>query len=60
MEDLEVLAKKDAAVKWCEHASDHVRTYSGKPWKYVLIPHDIIAENMSLEGIVVNHLQGDR
>jgi type III restriction enzyme len=45
----DVIAKQEAAVKWCNHASDHAQTCSGKPWKYVLIPHDVIAENITLE-----------
>lgn len=45
----EVVAKKDVAVKWCKHASDHAKTYKGKPWKYLLIPHDAIADNITLE-----------
>lgn len=49
MEDPEVLAKKEAAISWCKNASDHAQTYRGKPWQYVLIPHDVIAENMSIE-----------
>jgi len=49
--DPEVVAKKDVAVQWCRHASDHAQTYNGKPWKYVLIPHDEIAENMTLAGM---------
>jgi type III restriction enzyme len=49
MNDTEVVAKKDAAVKWCKQASDHAKTYKGKPWKYLLIPHDVIAENITLE-----------
>ncbi len=52
MKDSEVLAKKEAALKWCGHATDHAKTCNGKPWKYVLIPHDIIAENMTLAGLV--------
>jgi type III restriction enzyme len=24
----------------------------GKPWRYVLIPHDAIAENITLEGLL--------
>ena len=36
----EVLAKKEVAVKWCELATNHASANSGKPWKYVLIPHD--------------------
>ena len=52
MEDTEVLAKKEAALHWCERATIHSRSYAGgKPWKYVLIPHDAIAENMTLMGL---------
>ncbi len=47
----DVLAKKEVAVKWCKQASDHAQTYKGKPWKYLLIPHDMIADNMTLEGL---------
>lgn len=48
----EVLAKKDAAVLWCSRATTHCLSNGGKPWKYVLIPHDEIAENMMLAGLV--------
>ena len=51
MEDGEVQAKKDAAVRWCQHATDHNAKHSRKPWKYLLIPHDAIAENMTLKGL---------
>ncbi|MDQ8188753.1 DEAD/DEAH box helicase [Roseibacillus persicicus] len=49
MTNPDVLAKKDAAEKWCKNASDHTAKHSGKPWHYRLIPHDTIAENMSIE-----------
>ena len=52
MTDAEVLAKKDAAVQWCVHATDHALQNGGKPWTYVLIPHDAIAENMTFGGLV--------
>ena len=51
MNDAEVLAKRDAAIKWCKLATEYVATYGGKPWKYLLIPHDVIAENMTLSGL---------
>lgn len=51
MEDAEVLAKRDVAVEWCRHASAHAKTYNGKPWRYALIPHDMIAENVTLSGL---------
>jgi type III restriction enzyme len=51
MDDAEVQAKKDAAVQWCCHATRHTVSNGGKPWKYLLIPHDMIAENMTLMGL---------
>ncbi|AWM10760.1 DEAD/DEAH box helicase [Bradyrhizobium symbiodeficiens] len=51
MTDPEVLSKREAANNWCRHASDHARRHGGKPWVYLLIPHDTIAENMTLEGL---------
>lgn len=44
----EVLAKAAAAVRWCKHASDHAKNVGGKPWKYILVPHDEIAESKRL------------
>lgn len=49
MTDRDVLAKRDVAVQWCTWASEHARTYGGKPWRYALIPHDAIAENVTIE-----------
>ncbi len=46
-----VQSKADAAAVWCEHATVHAKTYGGKPWTYLLIPHDQIAEQMSLSGL---------
>ena len=43
------------AVRWCHQASDHARSHSGKPWTYVLIPHDAIAGNMTLDGLAKNY-----
>ena len=51
MDDPEVVAKKDSAVRWCKHATEHTVKNGGKPWRYLLIPHDAIAENMTLKGL---------
>jgi type III restriction enzyme len=51
MDDEIVLAKKEAALKWCTNASNHALSNGGKPWNYLLIPHDEIAENMTLDGL---------
>jgi type III restriction enzyme len=47
-----VLAKKEAALNWCRNASEHAASHGGKPWRYVLIPHDEIAGNNTLTGLV--------
>lgn len=47
----QVIAKKDVAVEWCQNASDYMLQHNGKPWVYVLIPHDAIAQNMTLKGL---------
>ena len=56
-----VQSKADAAAVWCEHATVHAKTYGGKPWVYLLIPHDQIAEQMSLSGLAARctHTSGD-
>ena len=58
LEAPEVVSKRDAAVKWCAQATDPANTYDGKPWKYVLIPHDAIADNMTLEGLAAKFEEG--
>ena len=52
MSDKDVLSKADVAVQWCAWASEHACSYGGKPWRYVLIPHDAISDNMTLEFLV--------
>lgn len=51
MADPDVLAKRDVAIEWCRRATDHATSYDRKPCTYALIPHDAIAENMTLEGL---------
>lgn len=52
MLDPVVLAKQEAAVLWCKNATTHAAAHAGKPWRYALIPHDAIAENHTLRGLV--------
>ena len=49
MQDPDVLAKRDVAIEWCRHATTHAASYGGKPWSYLLIPHNSIAENMTID-----------
>ena len=51
MTDEVVLAKADAAATWCKHATTHANENGGKPWHYLLIPHDQIQDQMTLGGL---------
>ena len=50
-----VYAKARAAAEWCEHATTHEQAHGGKPWRYVLIPHDQIADNMAFSTLAKSH-----
>ena len=54
----EVKAKAAAAVRWCKHASDHARSVGGKPWKYLLVPHDEIDESKRLTDFLRFEVRG--
>jgi len=48
MEATNVLMKAKAAIQWCERAS----AVSDRPWKYVLIPHDVIQINRTFSSLI--------
>ena len=45
---MEVQSKKKAAQAWCGYASEHNAKNKGKPWKYLLISHESVKDNMTL------------
>ena len=45
----EVREKTTAALRYCAYATDFTTANTGKPWKYLLIPHDQVATNSSFE-----------
>lgn len=51
MNDERVQAKAKAATVWCSQASTHAATCGAKPWEYLLIPHDVIRDNMTLAAL---------
>lgn len=51
MDDPEVRAKAKAAIVWCERATAHEQENGGKPWRYLLIPHDAVTANATLEAL---------
>lgn len=51
MDDPEVRAKANAAVTWCQRATEHEQSIGGKPWKYLLIPHDAVTATSTLNAL---------
>lgn len=51
IETAEVQSKAKAAVKWCEYATMHGTQVGGKPWEYLLIPHDAVDEAQTIRGL---------
>lgn len=44
----EVQAKAAAAARWCQYATEYTTAVGGKPWKYILVPHDEVVESKRL------------
>lgn len=51
MSDPIVQAKAKAAQKWIYHANDHAKETGGKPWTYMLIPHDAVRPSATLASL---------
>ena len=52
LQDVEVLAKKVAAERFCKYASEYTAANQGKEWKYLIIPHNEISKTVSLDYLV--------
>ncbi|MBA2058251.1 DEAD/DEAH box helicase family protein [Psychrobacter cryohalolentis] len=51
----EVTEKARSGVKWCQHTTDYLVQHAGKPWKYLLIPHNTVKESNSIEYFIQNY-----
>ena len=51
----EVLQKKAAAEEYCRHASEFTAENGGKPWKYILLPHDAVDRTASFGYLIATH-----
>jgi type III restriction enzyme len=55
IESADVKDKAKAAVEWCEHATKHETEGGGKPWAYLLIPHDAVNEAKTIQGMIATY-----
>ena len=51
METEVVQAKSKAVATWIGYANRHAAANGGKPWRYLLVPHDRMTEGASLAGL---------
>ena len=49
--DADVQSKSHAAATYCKHASVHAKENVGKPWRYLLIPHNAVDASKTLAGL---------
>lgn len=49
----DVLAKRSAAVKYCEYASEYTIQNGGKPWRYVIIAHDNVNRTITFDHVII-------
>jgi type III restriction enzyme len=55
IETPDVQDKSRAALVYCRSASEFTTSNGGKPWKYLLIPHNAVMTNMSFENLARQH-----
>ena len=54
METETVQAKSKAVATWIGYANRHAAANGGKPWGYLLVPHDRMIESASLAGLAAS------
>lgn len=50
--DADVLAKKEAAIKYCKYATEFTSQNKGKQWKYLLVPHTEISRTINFDLLI--------
>jgi type III restriction enzyme len=55
IDDATVHDKARAAAQWCRYATAHEKAHNGKPWSYLLIPHDAINASATLRSLAASH-----
>lgn len=48
MDSTEVKVKAQAGALWCKNATDHTKSVGGKPWKYLLVSHEQVTADKTL------------
>lgn len=54
MTSADVKAKAEIAKRWCEEATKYEKANNGKPWIYLLVPHNDLDPTRTLERLVAD------
>ena len=55
-EEATVVAKMEAAIRYCRYATEYTLKHEGKAWKYLLIPHNEVSRNSGFNYLSTNFL----
>lgn len=55
IDTIEVQEKSQAALTYCINATEFTAQNCGKPWKYILIPHDVVKLNMGFDTLTKHY-----
>ena len=55
IESSEIKEKAQAAIQYCKYATEYTTQHGGKPWKYILIPHNAVMVNMSFLALAMKY-----
>lgn len=55
IDSLDVQEKARAALQYCSYATEFTTSNGGKSWKYILISHNAVMRNMSVEYLMKNY-----
>ena len=58
MDSEEVIEKMNAALEYCQYATEFTQEYGGKSWDYLLIPHTEATTTTSWEFLVNGFRRG--
>jgi hypothetical protein len=47
-----VQKKAEAEALWCRRATAHEQAHGGKPWSYLVIPHNVLTEDKTLPALL--------
>jgi type III restriction enzyme len=55
MNNTDVLQKMTAAKRYCKYATDYTSQNSGKPWHYLLVPHNVVSRTITINYLIAQY-----